>query len=129
MGIQNIFRWAELFEKIAQEGIPPTEPFPEIEEKEYEPPTLREYTGQEPPEVVTPEERELKYQLENPVDLTIEKQQLDYILKYLIRNVQRDRNTLEKRYKGNIPEHEAHRVQHLNTIDNIIQYINQSTTP
>ncbi len=129
MSMKKIFRLAELFEKRAIEEVPLTDPMIEESPEELEPPTLREYTGEEPPEVITPEERELKYQLENPINLTIEKQQLDYIIKYLARNVQRDRNTLERKYKGNVPEYETHRVRHLDNIDNIIQYINQSTNP
>ena len=135
MNSPKLFKLAKLFEKRAIDNPPQTQPegwsdeqAPSIPELEG-PSTLREYTGDEPPEEIAPEERDLKHQLENPINLTIENGQLKYILNYLIRNVQRDRAAIEKRYRGNVPDYEFHKVKHLNNVDNIIQYIQQFINP
>ncbi|KKN60301.1 hypothetical protein LCGC14_0533510 [marine sediment metagenome] len=125
---QKIFKLAELFEKTAIGGfqpsddyVPPTLDSPPVGEPSEGPSTERIPEGPSTQRIQEGEQFD-----DQPINLTIDKNQLEYIIKFVIRNVQRDRASLNKRYQGNVPDHEMHRVKHLDAIDNIVRHLMNS---
>ena len=70
-------------------------------------------------ELETPESEIKDTPIDN-VTVTIDKNKLHYMLRYLKRNINNDYKLLERKFGKNIPEH---KLQHIETINTIIDYL------
>lgn len=151
MSIYSIFKLAAEWTPGPITEVLPTEPEPKTispESKDVElleeplPETLKEppkflnkdpETLKEPPKFLNEDleaylaEQEVQKQLEEqPVDMTIKQDDLQYIITYLIRNLNNDKKSLKRKFGNKKPP--EHSLNHINKVEHIINVLHSNIT-
>jgi len=135
MNIRKIFRIAKRFEKLGVDPRPEfaegLEPSPEEQLEEEAPPTVREPARPalvEPTEPAEPEPVEDERWPGPAAELSMKESMIDYVIKYLNRNIERDRKAIASHQaRGTKSEKQiAGLVEHLNKIEEIIATLDDS---